>query len=75
MISDPVITPGNIGFNFATTPGNTYTILGSEDLTTPLELWEIIDQFVAEDTSAARDIAIELAGQQFFILREDPAGN
>lgn len=69
-IPAPVITPGQIGFTIPTTPGKTYTILGSSDLTTPLAEWAVIDTFVATGASEARDIAIELAGQQFFILRE-----
>jgi len=70
-IPGPEVSPGHLGFNIPTTPGRTYTILGSPDLTLPLDAWEVIDQFVASGTSEARDIAIELADRQFFILRED----
>lgn len=71
QIPPPVITPGQIGFTIPTTPGKTYTILGSTDLTTPLNEWAVIDQFEATGATEARQIAIALAGQQFFILRED----
>jgi len=70
-IPPPEISPGQIGFNIPTTPGKTYTILGSPDLTRPLANWDVIDQFVAASTSEARTIAIAIAGQQFFILREE----
>jgi len=71
QIPPPVISPGQIGFTIPTTPGKTYTILGSADLTTPLVEWAVIDQFEATGASEARDIAIAIAGQQFFILREE----
>ncbi len=71
QIPPPVITPGQIGFTIPTIPGKTYTILGSAELTTPLAEWAVIDQFVATGASEARDIAITIAGQQFFILREE----
>jgi hypothetical protein len=70
-IPDPVVTPGQLSFNLPTIIGKTYTILGSADLGVPLENWNVIDQFEATSTSEARDIAIALAGQQFFILRVD----
>jgi hypothetical protein len=66
-----VITPGQIGFTIPTTPGKTYTILGSSELTTPLAQWTVIDTFVATGASEARDIAIAIVGQQFFILKEE----
>ncbi|HAV64110.1 MAG TPA: hypothetical protein DCY13_17305 [Verrucomicrobiales bacterium] len=71
VIPGPVITPESIGFNIPTEIGKSYTILGSEDLGIPLIEWQVIDQFTATSTTEARNIAVALAGQQFFILRAD----
>lgn len=65
------VSPGLLGFSIPTTPGRTYSILGSSDLTAPVEEWSLVDQFVADGASAARDVAVLLAGQQFFILKEE----
>ena len=71
QIGELIVSPGQLGFSIPTTPGKTYTILGSADLTAPVDTWATIDQFVADSDSAARDVAVALAGQQFFIVREE----
>ena len=68
IVGNLVVTPGQLGFSIPTTPGKTYTILGSTDL---LDFSTIIDQFTAVDSQTARNIAITLQNQQFFILREE----
>jgi hypothetical protein len=63
-----VVTPGQLSFSILTTPGKTYTILGSTDL---LDFSTVIDQFIAVDSQTARDIATTLQHKQFFIVREE----
>jgi hypothetical protein len=63
------VAPGQLNFTISTTPGQTYTILGSTDLRD----WPVvIDQFTATNNPTERAVVLPASlPQQYFRVRQD----
>jgi hypothetical protein len=62
------VSPGQITFTIATTPGQSFTILGSTNLT----YWATnVDQFTATNNPTVRNVSLPASPFNFFRVRQD----
>jgi hypothetical protein len=62
------MSPGQLTFTIATTPGQLYTILGSTNLT---DWTAIVDQFTATNNPTVRNVSRSASPQKYFRVRQN----
>ena len=62
------VSPGQLTFTIATTPGQSYTILGSTNLA---DWTTIVDQFTATNNPTVRNVSRLASPLKFFRVRRD----